>query len=142
MARPRQLEAFYNQRAVLSTVDAVLVVVVNVGSQQPALTVLELQLEDGTYVPIFQADGSSPPPSCLAHNVYAVPAALHTGPAAGMRVVGVRLKPSQARVARKQDLLQVGHHMVLAWCFGYPERHGIDQRHTANQACVLGSVLF
>ena len=112
MARPRKLEVFYNQSVVLFQVDAVVVVVVNVGSQRPALASLDLQLDDGSFLTVFKATAASPQPTCLAENTYAVPAALRTGPAASRRVVGVRLHPTQARVKSKQELMQVGGWVV------------------------------
>lgn len=107
MARPRMLDAFYNQSVTLSQVDAVVVVVVNVGKPSPALNALDLLMANGSYVSVFKANAQSPQPACMAANVYAVPASLRAGPFSAQRVVAVRLTPSQARVARKLDLIQV-----------------------------------
>ena len=116
MARPRVLQLTYSPSVPVSMLEGVVVAVVNIGT-----TAAPLQSIDLLVLPLGAAASSSPvvlnlhthhagdaKPACPALNTYPLPAELATGPYASARVVGVRLRPSQDRVAGKGALLQVG----------------------------------
>jgi hypothetical protein len=116
MARPRVLQLTYSPSVPVSMLEGVVVAVVNIGAAAAPLQSIDLLV-----LPLGAAASSSPvvlnlythragdgKPACLALNTYALPAGLAAGPYASWRVVGVRLRPSQDRVASKGALLQVG----------------------------------
>lgn len=112
MQRPRKLDLWYAGNTTLSQLTAIVVGVVNIGTASPALASLELVLDDNPSAPLTVYSSVLPgsgaqQPACAALNQYPVAEALTRGPRAGARVVGVRLTPSQARVASKKDLIHV-----------------------------------
>lgn len=121
MQRPRLLETYHNASSVarvnVSQVAAVVVAVPFLGSVPSPLLSIDLLVAPAgarassplTEVNIYTLKAGDAKPGCPALNAYALPAGLGAGPQAGMVVVGVRLKPSQARVANKGHLMQVRH---------------------------------
>jgi hypothetical protein len=116
MARPRMLQLTYSSAVPVSMLEGVVVAVVNIGT-----TAAPLQSIDLLVLPLGAATNSSlvvlnlythrvgdAKLACPALNTYALPTGLSTGTHASARGVGVRLRPSQDRVAGKGALLQVG----------------------------------
>lgn len=104
---PRRLEVYYNASVVLSSLHSVVVVVTNTGDRAPALSSIDLIMDDTRFLRVYTGSPAAPPPACPALNVYDVPAPLLTGPRAAQRVIGVRIMPNQARQLRKNNMLHV-----------------------------------
>lgn len=107
MARPRRLDVYYNASITLGQVDAVVLSVINVGSKTPALQSVQLVLEDQSTVTVYTGSKAGPNPACAALNLFRLPATAVLASKAGMRVVGVRVVPSQERVPGKVHLIHV-----------------------------------
>lgn len=118
MGRPRKLEVFYSVSVTLGQVHAVVLSVINVGSQTPALVSLEILLKDGSSVTVYAGTHAGPNPACPALNMYSVPATAVAAGKAGVAVVGVRVVPNQGRVPGKTHLIHVSPHAcILLACF-------------------------
>lgn len=123
MARPRMLDVYHGANGVaLSAVQAVMVAVSNLGSSAaPLQSIHLLVVKQGNataaveHLAVYQHAPGDAKPKCPALNAYTLPGRLATGAYAGARVVGVRLRPSQERVASKQMLLQVGTVAAGGW---------------------------
>lgn len=121
LARPRFLDVFFNGTSSapmsinVSRVHAVVVAVTHLGSLPAPLQSITLLLQQpgapaaglSTLVVYTHVAGNGRP-ACPALNTYALLPSLLAGPSAGARVVGIRLKPSQDKVADKRQLMQVG----------------------------------
>lgn len=103
--RPRYLDVFYGTNVTLSQLQEVVVAVTNVGTLSPALTTIELIMDDGTRINVFTASAATPQPACPALNAYAVSPSVSSGPKAGMYVRGVRVSPNQAKVVKDKSLM-------------------------------------
>lgn len=68
---------------------------------------LHCTVQGGQALTIFTAAQASPLPACPAVNTYLVPSTAVPAALAGVRVVAVRLRPSQARVKDKAQLVQI-----------------------------------
>lgn len=82
-------------------------------------------LQDGSSITVYTAAAADTGPTCAALNTYTLPPAAVASGKAGVVVVGVRVVPSQKRVASKMQLMHVSgetrnmhicrHYMVEVW---------------------------
>lgn len=115
MARPRVLEVYFNGSSTVaaSRVASVVVAINYLGASAAPLQSIDLLLQPAgssttpTAVNVYTHHAGDAKPSCPALNTYALPASVFSGPNAGARIVGVRLRPTQERVRSKGALMQV-----------------------------------